>query len=47
MKTSPAPRLNSMVIVMQDPLDSFNITFGLHSQEVTAKINKKISKAIY
>lgn len=30
-----------MVVVMQDPLDTFNITFGLHSQEVTAKTNKQ------
>lgn len=32
----PTPGLNSMVIVVQNPLDTFNVTLGLLGQELTA-----------
>lgn len=37
MTDSPTPGLNSVIIVVKNPLDAFHITFGLLSKELTKK----------
>lgn len=41
IKVSPAPGLDPMVIVMEDPLDTFHIALGLHRQKLPAKEKDK------
>lgn len=44
---SPAPRLNPVVIVMQNPLDAFHIALCLRSQKLTAKHKRRERRSLH
>lgn len=46
-KCSPAPRLNPVVIVMENPLDPFHVTLCLRGQELTATHERRESMSLH